>query len=528
MLTFNLPEAVVLHLNMYRRMQGPYLPIEITQEGIALSLDASRSHVSITMGTLIKRGLVKKESARVRGKNRRINIYELTGEGVLDAERLLSVLKEVHLYHDGVMTDGLVLYGKGVPIGEIIRESSTSGWSQSSKSLIAQVESKVVEAPVQSSTEKQEDPLIPPTSISELSQGQKEKEMESVPIVKRSQSGEIWYLPPQVEQPIGPYDTKVLDWYVLGFVGCALLLGPLYLIFISSTFSPVICLLWLFGAIFGILLISWALKNLKKMDPNASRRCTEMVVFCVIFTILLFYQVLFGTYRYSYSEMLSTLSIVSIVFAGIWLSLAILKNLDRHFRSRIALVTGLAFGLLGVFSPYYDVLSKYAGISLFLFLFASGMVLLSLEIQIFPVGTYVNILRVAIFIFVIVGLIYALVSIPLTLGMRTSIVLWIIILAVITTSYLLREQDTASKEKYHFLPDSRDTTKFLISTSLLAIGILIARSGTYIEGGLIVVLALVIAYYLVRPLRFDLKNIASFTLIIVAEAMTVLYFLIQW
>lgn len=527
MLTFNMPEAVVLHLNMYRRMQGPYLPIEVTQEGIALSLDTSRSHVSLTMTTLIRRGLVKSESARVRGKNRRVNIYELTESGIQDAERLLSVLKEVRLYHDGTMTDAFTLYRKGVPIGEIIRESSTSGWSQASKPTDAQVEMKVIVSPSQVSTVKREEPLIQPAAISELSTVPKETVIESAPAITKSRSGEMWYVPPQTGQQTSASGSSVWDWYFLGFFGCVLLLGPLYLIFIASSLLSLICIGWLFGALLGIILISMSLKNLKKIDPDAARRCTEIVVFCVVFTVLLFYQILTSSYRYSVYEMLGTLTTVTFVVSGLWLSLGGLKNVDKQIRSKSALVAGLAFAGLGAFSPYFAILSKYASISLFLFLFAAGMILLSIEIRALPTSTYVDAIKITVFVFIIVGLIYALASIRLTLGMRSSAVLWIAVFALIIATYLLQGRDQASKGRFAFLPDSRDLTKFLVSSGLLTVGLLIARSSAFIEGGVIVTLALVMAYYWVRPLKFDMKNIASFTLIIVAEAMTVSYFLIQ-
>lgn len=63
-------------------------PPESTQAGIAVAVGISRTHVPRAVKGLVKDGLVSEITARVRGHERRMNVYVVTAEGIATSERL--------------------------------------------------------------------------------------------------------------------------------------------------------------------------------------------------------------------------------------------------------------------------------------------------------------------------------------------------------------------------------------------------------------------------------------------------------
>jgi DNA-binding MarR family transcriptional regulator len=63
-------------------------PAETTQAGIAFAVGISRTHVPRAVKGLEKDGLVEELTARVKGHERRMNVYAITAEGLKNAEVL--------------------------------------------------------------------------------------------------------------------------------------------------------------------------------------------------------------------------------------------------------------------------------------------------------------------------------------------------------------------------------------------------------------------------------------------------------
>ena len=82
-------DRVLLHLFRFATDIPPeeYAP-ESTQAGIAIAVGISRTHVPRAVKGLIKDGLVSEITARVRGHERRMNVYVVTSEGIAASERL--------------------------------------------------------------------------------------------------------------------------------------------------------------------------------------------------------------------------------------------------------------------------------------------------------------------------------------------------------------------------------------------------------------------------------------------------------
>ncbi len=82
-------DRVLLHLSRFATDMAPeeYAP-DSTQAGIALAVGISRTHVPRAVRSLIKEGLVAELMGRVRGHERRMNVYAVTSEGLKGAEKL--------------------------------------------------------------------------------------------------------------------------------------------------------------------------------------------------------------------------------------------------------------------------------------------------------------------------------------------------------------------------------------------------------------------------------------------------------
>jgi len=91
----NVNDRVLLHLSRFATDTPPEeYPPESTQAGIAVAVGISRTHVPRAVRGLINDGLVSEMTARVKGHERRMNVYVVTAEGLGSANRLWSTLQE--------------------------------------------------------------------------------------------------------------------------------------------------------------------------------------------------------------------------------------------------------------------------------------------------------------------------------------------------------------------------------------------------------------------------------------------------
>jgi DNA-binding MarR family transcriptional regulator len=85
-------DRVLLHLSRFASDIPPEeYPADAAQTGIALAVGISRTHVPRAVKGLIKDGLVTEVTARVKGHERRMSVYVVTGEGMRRAEDLWKI-----------------------------------------------------------------------------------------------------------------------------------------------------------------------------------------------------------------------------------------------------------------------------------------------------------------------------------------------------------------------------------------------------------------------------------------------------
>jgi DNA-binding MarR family transcriptional regulator len=89
-------DRVLLHLSRFATDIPPEeYPPETAQTGIASAVGISRTHVPRAVKGLIKDGLVNEVTARVKGHERRMNVYAVTAEGMRRAEEIWRVALEI-------------------------------------------------------------------------------------------------------------------------------------------------------------------------------------------------------------------------------------------------------------------------------------------------------------------------------------------------------------------------------------------------------------------------------------------------
>jgi DNA-binding MarR family transcriptional regulator len=100
-------DRVLLHLSRFAAdVQPEEYPVECTQAGIAFAVGISRTHVPRAVKGLIKDGYVEELTARVKGHERRMNVYAITPEGLRNAEDLwCATLNDVF----SVVTEGATI-----------------------------------------------------------------------------------------------------------------------------------------------------------------------------------------------------------------------------------------------------------------------------------------------------------------------------------------------------------------------------------------------------------------------------------
>lgn len=97
-------EKVIINLGFFHGFKDDVeAPFETTQAGLALSLDLRRSHVSIALSGLKKKGLVIERLSHVRKSARRKKVYFLTEKGIQSSEKLRNRLYEEEvIFKDGL------------------------------------------------------------------------------------------------------------------------------------------------------------------------------------------------------------------------------------------------------------------------------------------------------------------------------------------------------------------------------------------------------------------------------------------
>ena len=114
----NVVDRVLLHLSRFATESPPEeYPPESSQAGIAFAVGISRTHVPRAVKGLMKDGLIEELTARVKGHDRRMNVYVATSEGMRKADEfwraaqgmLFSVMREGNLTKmSGKEIEGLV------------------------------------------------------------------------------------------------------------------------------------------------------------------------------------------------------------------------------------------------------------------------------------------------------------------------------------------------------------------------------------------------------------------------------------
>lgn len=100
----NVNDRVLLHLSRFATDVPPEeYPPETTQAGIASAVGISRTHVPRAVKGLMKDGLVSEMTARVKGHERRMNVYVVTIEGLRKSDEFWGSAQNTTF---SVMTNG--------------------------------------------------------------------------------------------------------------------------------------------------------------------------------------------------------------------------------------------------------------------------------------------------------------------------------------------------------------------------------------------------------------------------------------
>ena len=129
-------DRVLLHLSRFASDLPPEeYPPETAQTGIASAVGISRTHVPRAVKGLIKDRLVIELTARVRGHERRMNVYTVSTEGLRKAEELWRAALESPF---AVMTNGRTVEMRGKEIeGLVGRKRALAVISQMRDGVVA-------------------------------------------------------------------------------------------------------------------------------------------------------------------------------------------------------------------------------------------------------------------------------------------------------------------------------------------------------------------------------------------------------
>jgi len=96
-------EKILVHLIEYTRYQEKHeVPSEITQQGIAETVSARRSHVSMALSTLRERQMVEERTVRVIDEARRKKAYFLTPKGYNASKEIVKKFESRMVRIDGL------------------------------------------------------------------------------------------------------------------------------------------------------------------------------------------------------------------------------------------------------------------------------------------------------------------------------------------------------------------------------------------------------------------------------------------
>lgn len=119
----NVVDRVLLHLSRFVTESPPEeYPPESAQAGIAFAVGISRTHVPRAVKGLMKDGLIEELTARVKGHDRRMNVYVVTQEGMRKADDFWRSAQEMLF---SVMRDGNLMKMSGKEIEELVGKRKT-------------------------------------------------------------------------------------------------------------------------------------------------------------------------------------------------------------------------------------------------------------------------------------------------------------------------------------------------------------------------------------------------------------------
>ncbi len=119
----NVNDRVLLHLSKLATDVRPdEFPSESTQAGIAFAVGISRTHVPRAVKGLVKDGLIEEFTSRVRGRERRMNVYSVTQKGLGKAEDFWAAAQDLVFT---VMRDGGLTKMTGREMGALLGRGKT-------------------------------------------------------------------------------------------------------------------------------------------------------------------------------------------------------------------------------------------------------------------------------------------------------------------------------------------------------------------------------------------------------------------
>lgn len=97
-----LKTRILVYLSEYWKYKDKYqLPVEISQEGIAKAMGITVSHVPRELDALIRSRLIEEVKGRVIGKEKRVNVYFLTPEGMLEVDKIKKSYANFPVHFNG-------------------------------------------------------------------------------------------------------------------------------------------------------------------------------------------------------------------------------------------------------------------------------------------------------------------------------------------------------------------------------------------------------------------------------------------
>lgn len=134
-------DRVLLHLSRFANdLEPDEYPPETAQTGIAASVGISRTHVPRAVKGLIRDGLVSEITARVKGHERRMNVYVLTAEGMRRVDDLWRAAKDTIFQ---VMSNGQTMRMTGSEIeGLVGKKRAIAAVSQMKDGVVSMDETR--------------------------------------------------------------------------------------------------------------------------------------------------------------------------------------------------------------------------------------------------------------------------------------------------------------------------------------------------------------------------------------------------